>query len=82
MKILLLEPDEYYHHQFRERLGPTHEITAAKSLESAKAHLSLHEPDALIVELLLEDGASFPIIRTLKRLKSNSSVPVIVFSQI
>lgn len=82
MKILLLDPDEYYHQQFADRLGRHFDIVPAKDAASAKTLLKLHAPDILVMELLLADGASFTILEELRKMHGNSSVPVVVFSSI
>lgn len=81
MKILLLEPDEYYHQEFRDSLPDEFEITAAKNLREAQTLLRGMEPEAVVAELLLEDGASFPVIKNLRLARGRSSLPVIIFSE-
>src|SRR3989344_2680016 len=82
MRILLLDPDEYYHQQFHARMGQDFDVIPARSLESAKKILSEKKTDLLLAELLLEDGASFSIIKELRMQRDNSAVPVVIFSQI
>lgn len=78
----MLEPDEYYHQQFRDRFSDDFEIIPAKNLIDAETVLRERQPEALVAELLLEDGASFPVIRDLRLARGNSALPVIIFSEI
>lgn len=82
MKILLLEPDPYYHQQFFDHLGRHFEIIPARDAPEAEALLAGMRPDIVVAELLLAGGASFAFLENLRASDNNSSVPVVVFSQI
>lgn len=81
MKILLVDPDEYYHHQFRQKFSPEFTLLVAKTSEEAALVAADHSPDMVVSELLLPDGPSFETLKLLRR-SSETSVPVVVYSQI
>ena len=80
MKLLILDPDEYYHQQFARVLSDDFEMFSAKDSGGAKKLLAEKIPDVVVSELLLEDGPSFSLISALR--SSGKTMPVIVFSQI
>jgi two-component system KDP operon response regulator KdpE len=59
--------------------GAGYEVEAASTAEQALASLALHEPDAVILDLVLPDGSGTDVCR---ELRTWSSVPVIVLSAV
>ena len=81
MRILLVEPDEYYHAQFQRILSDLAELQIARSAEMALAMLAANPPDLLILELLLPDRPGYEVLDELRK-RVNPSLPVIIFSRI
>jgi len=82
VKLLLLEPDEYYHQQFTSHMSRHFDIIPVKTSRAAKAMLAKNKPDMVVMDLLLEDGASFGVLEDLRRAHANAAMPVVVFSRI
>ena len=82
MKILLLEPDEYYQAQLLQHLGSEFEIVTARDRPSAENLLHSNAPDMLVSELLLIDGPSFEFLEQVRRDPHNATLPIIIYSQI
>lgn len=82
MRILLLEPDEYYHAKFSETLGPLGELTIATKTADVKKLLRESEADALIMELLLPDSAGYEFLQEIDDLRVARKLPVIIFSRV
>lgn len=81
MKILLADPDEYYHSRFAEILGDFGEIFSSHSVEDAARLLRANRPDVLITELLLSDAPGYRLLEEVAAL-GHPPIPVIIFSQI
>jgi|SRR3989344_1500104 len=81
MKLLLLDPDEYYHHQFEQKLAGEFELVFAKDLSSGKQLVAQFRPDLVVSELLLADGPAFDLLSSLRSPEQGRGVPVIVFTQ-
>ncbi len=82
MKVLLLEPDEYYQSQLLELLGREFDVITARDRSSAENLFNSTAPDMLVSELMLSDGPSFEFLEKLRRDPNNSTLPIIIFSQI
>ena len=82
MKVLLLEPDEYYQTQLLQLLGSDFEVTTARDNRAAEHLFNSTAPDLLVCELMLADGPSFELLEKLRRDRSSSTLPIIVFTQI
>ena len=78
MKILIVEPDEYYHNLFNEHLN-FGELFLARDASGAKDFLTNTVPDAVVMELDLEDEPGYAVLR---KLRDHPLVPVIVFSKV
>lgn len=78
MKILIVEPDEYYHDLFAKTLDFS-DLHLARSAAAARAFLDKSIPDAVIMELLLPDEPGYAVLQELRR---HPLVPVIVFSNV
>ena len=79
MKILLIEPDEYYHHQFQEKFSPIGEILKARDLEAALELMETAKPDIIVTELLLGQHTGYHVIAELSRFEPR---PIIVHTQV
>lgn len=82
MKILLIEPDEYYHRQFSEHLGGHFDVITARDANAAESLLVSAEPDLVVSELLLSDGPSFALLEKMRSARKSSAMPIVIFSQI
>lgn len=78
MRILVVEPDEYYHSLLAQTLDFS-DLHLACDARAARAFLEESTPDAVIVELLLPDEPGYVV---LQELRHHPLVPVIVFSQV
>lgn len=80
MKILLVEPDEYYHTQFSQHLGDLGDLIIAPTADQALESLRVATPDLLIMELLLPDRGGHELLRRIREEKRLADLPVIIFS--
>src|SRR3989338_8748827 len=55
MRIMFVEPDEYYHRHFREIFGKFGDILIAPDARRPVSFLRDSPPDVLVTELLLPD---------------------------
>lgn len=82
MKILLLEPDEYYHTKFSEALGSLGELRISTQAAEAKNLVEREAPDALIMDLLLPDYPGYQFLAELEEQRQQHRLPVIIFSRV
>lgn len=76
MKILIVEPDEYYHSLFQNGLADVAELIITKRAGEALDLFHQGPPDTVVTELLLEDGHAYELIPKLRPL------PVIIYTKI
>lgn len=74
MKILVVDPDEYYHAQYRQHLSEIAELVFARGVDEARERLQ-HEPDMIVMELIFSDGHAYDILPDFK------SIPAVVFAR-
>ncbi len=75
MKILIIDPDEYYHELFRNNVADAAELFFSQTETQALEMLDL-PPDLIVSELIFNDGHAynfFPKIR---------NIPFIVYTKI
>ena len=82
MRILFVEPDEYYHAHFREIFGKFGDILIAPDAQRAAAFLQSSPPDVLVTELLLPDVSGYEFLQDISEEWQQNPFPVIIFSQI
>lgn len=82
MRILALEPDEYYHPQFAEKFQDLGEIIIKPDGSEIAKTLNELKPDVLIMELLLPAVSGFEVLESIRQVSGNHVLPVIVYSQI
>ena len=82
MRILFVEPDEYYHTNFREIFGKLGDILIAPDAERAVSFLRSSPPDVLVTELLLPDTSGYEFLEDIAEEWRQNPFPVIIFSQI
>lgn len=82
MKILLIEPDEYYHSHFKTHFADLGEVVVCKSGSEGRGLLRSAKPDALVMELLLEDLSGYEILDELIASQGRGQIPVIIYSKI
>lgn len=75
MKILLLDPDEYYHQEFRREFSDIAEVVVAREAAAARGLMS--GADLCVMELLLADAPGYELLKDLR-----GTMPVVVFSRI
>lgn len=83
MRILFVEPDEYYHQTFAEDFGSIGEVIIRKHGKGVRTVLEELAPDVVVMELLLPDGPpGFEVLAEISEYRRRRDLPVIVFSQI
>lgn len=80
MRILAVDPDEYYHDFLREALGARHELRLTRSHKDASLALKEFEPDAVITELLLSDRTGYDLLEDLRQAWPNKDFLTIIFT--
>src|SRR3989338_3460454 len=76
MRILIIEPDEYYHRQFQDNLSEIAELRLLRRLEEALRALAEEKFDLIITELLLADGHAYDFLPKVK------NIPVAVYTNL
>lgn len=82
MKILLIEPDEYYHAHFNETIGPLGELAIRSTGGEGKAAFDTASPDVVIMELLLPDISGFELLQELQEIRDQQLLQIIIFSKL
>ena len=82
MKILLIEPDEYYHHHFGQALSSLGELRISPDAGSVAGILQEGKPDAIVMEILLPDRPGYEILEEIRKSEEHQNVPVIIFSKV
>lgn len=82
MKILIIEPDEYYHHQFREGFSDLGEVLFARHLEHGRKLAMANSPDAIVMELLYPEGSGYDFLTEVPKLLTEKVPLVIIFSRV
>ena len=82
MKILLIEPDEYYHSHFSETLGPLGEVVIRQKGQGIGEFLQDSPPDAVVMELLLPDRSGYEVLAEIRALSPGRFLPIIIFSEV
>ena len=82
MRILHIEPDEYYQHELAKHLDEQFDIITAADAYTADSLLASAAPDIVVSELLLADGPSYAFLEKLRKQQNNSALPIIIFSSI
>lgn len=78
MRILLLEPDEYYHHRFRELFDDIGEVKVSKTGEDILEIMAEAPVDMIITELVLLKLSAFEIIDKVRKLEKGVRTPVVI----
>lgn len=81
MKILLIEPDEYYHATFADSLGSLGELLISRDAAAAESLLATTVPDAVVMELLLPDLSGYEFLDKIRNLRASRPFPVIIFTK-
>lgn len=82
MRILVIEPDEYYHPHFHNVLGQLGEVIIRTDGADFEDILQASPPDALVTELILPTGSGYQILEQIQKLNLPIFFPVIIFSKI
>ncbi len=75
MRVLLLDPDEYYHQEFRRHLADVAEVLVAR--EAAAARALLPQVDLCVMELLLADAPGYEVLKDMR-----GELPVVIYSRV
>lgn len=76
MRILIIEPDEYYHSQFRDHIGQLAELEFSRSGESPLRMIEAGSFDLIIMELLLQDGHAYDLLPKIR------NIPVVIYTKV
>ncbi|MBI4050727.1 MAG: response regulator [Candidatus Doudnabacteria bacterium] len=82
MRLLIVEPDEYYHPQYLSLRDVASEVRIEKNAARAKQALQSFLPDVLIMELLLPDQPGYYLLEHVGRIFRDRLLPVIIYSRI
>lgn len=82
MKVLLIDPDEYYHQHISNGLGSEVEVVSLSSGNRLITHLNNFKPQAIILELLLGDITGYEVIEMVKKHPVYRNLPLIIYSKI
>lgn len=82
MRILLVEPDEYYHAHFSEAVAPFGDLMIGRTAAEARTILRDFSPDALVMDLLLPDQSGYEFLQEIQELRERRTMPVIIFSRL
>src|SRR3989338_8502019 len=81
MKILLVEPDEYYHSQFTTHTSDLGELAITSNAGEARELIAKINPDVIVLELLLSDGPAYKLLEEMNE-DRRKFIPTIIFSKI
>ena len=81
MKILLVEPDEYYHSQFITHTSDLGELAITSNAGEARELIAKINPDVIVLELLLSDGPAYKLLEEMNE-DRRKFIPTIIFSKI
>ena len=82
MRILYVEPDEYYHHYFQNFFGDRVSLRFAPDAAAAGAMLREERPDVMMMELLLPDLSGYEFLKDIFPKWQEHPFPIIIYSQI
>lgn len=87
MRLLIVDPDEYYQYYLQEALTPPHELWLTENGQDLKQILKEFRPEAVITELLLKDRTGYDLLADLrgeeqKVLRPDKRFLIIVFTSI
>lgn len=82
MKILIGEPDEYYHVQYRTHLGSLGELAIIKEGAGMQNFMRRILPDAIVTEMILADMTIYPILEDISRNRRKYGMPVIIYTHV
>ena len=81
MKILLVEPDEYYHSQFMTHISDLGELVIASDFKTARELIPKINPDILITELWLSDEPGYKLLEEING-STRPAMLIVIFSRI
>ncbi|TSA45933.1 DNA-binding response regulator, partial [bacterium] len=82
MRILIAEPDEYYHHHYADFLGSLGELRFVKEADGVWGIMEQFQPDVFITELLLPEKGAYEILKKIRSDGKNSAMSVLVFTRV
>ncbi len=82
MRILVLDPDEYYHAKISSKLADLGELTICSDIDSARAALVHAMPDVVISELLFSESTGYEILEYLENVGEQEKPAVFIFSKV
>lgn len=79
MNILLVDSDEYYHINLNNLLSDMGTVTSARSCEEGLQAWRQTKPDAVVMELFLEDKAGYEL---LEKITAEEIIPkILIYSR-
>lgn len=82
MRILVVEPDAYYHAPFAETIGSLGELLISRGAEEAGRLFTANPPDAVITELKLPDRSGYDFLEDIQSRARSAFLPIIIFTQV
>lgn len=82
MKILILEPDEYYHEHYERELAPVAEVQIHREPEHLPQALADFSPDIVIMELLYPAVTGYELLRQAAEHLKKRHVTVIIYTKV
>ena len=82
MRILVIDPDEYYHTKLQSMLADLGELTIWRDVDSARETLRHTKPDVVISELLFSDSTGYEILQYWENGKDRAKPLVFIFSKV
>ena len=81
MKILIIDPDEYYHRLLERELQHLGELIFMRSAKQAELAAAAAPPDLLITELFLEKENGYQVLQKFRK-EQGPHIPVIIFTKV
>lgn len=76
MKILIIEPDEYYHRQFRDQVEDIAELFFSRDVAGAQDVIDAQPLDLVVSELIFPDGHAYELLPKIQH------IPFIVYTKV
>ena len=82
MKVLHIEPDQYYRQKFFELANQDLELIAVEKALDMSKFINKHKPDAIVMELFFPDVHGYDLLKNLKNHPEHSKIPIVIFSKL
>lgn len=82
-KVLIIEDNATTLHIYARKLsGAGYEVIETPTAKDVSRLIETHHPDAIILDLMLQDGDGFDILKTLRSTSPTQKTPIIVLSNL